>query len=305
MVALTGPYVVIEGPRQSGRTTLARAIAGRTGAVIDRQPWPMALHEDFLDVLHRHHRGSVVLDGFHLSDHLLTENLDAFGLWQITGGLLARDALFVLVRPAGERDPRWEGAAQALREAGVPVVVYDRSEAGSYSRTLRLAEAWVRSREGRPRLFGDRVPGLGNLRDPRVVYVGEQAPHVPRLRQRAKRRGWDPDRYVRLHARFSRSARGIFDSDSGRYLWRALGDGVGRYAIVNAVQLDGTRLRNHLDREVLERQPDARWVALGRIAAEELRACGLVAEEAPHPQYWRRFHHHRIAEYARRLRGEE
>lgn len=296
LVTLNGPYVVVEGPPASGKSTLSKALAKQHGLVLDKRPFDMAMYHDYLDVLYRHRSSGAVLDGFHLSDP--TGGLSGYEQWQLEGSLMARSAVVVYCRPAGGDIP-WDEKIDRIRQSGLPVIVYDRGEPGSWSVAVDLVGAWVRSRGGGGGIFDNRIVGLGNLRNPTTVYVGNQAPARVQLTARARRKGWDLDRYVWRFCTLTDHYREVVDRDSGQYLWRALVDIPMRdYAIVQAVQLDGSLLGDHM-----EDPPDIRWVALGGQASQELTRSGVVHEAIPHPSRWRRYRHQELDAYTAQILG--
>jgi hypothetical protein len=83
--------------------------------------------------------------------------------------------------------------------------------------------------------------------------------------------------------------------NSSAYLSTALARGNLReeeIAFINAYRWDGTP-------RSIPQFP--RVVALGAAAAHQCRRQGIQFKQAPHPQYWRRFHRHQFNEYVRLL----
>lgn len=88
-------------------------------------------------------------------------------------------------------------------------------------------------------------------------------------------------------------------TDSALYLTRALDDagfGEGQLAFVNAYSLTSVIPR------ALPRTYE-RVIALGEKASEVCALQNLTHEGVPHPQFWRRFHHHDVRSYADMLKG--
>ena len=94
-------------------------------------------------------------------------------------------------------------------------------------------------------------------------------------------------------------------SDSARYLWEALGQVEGwqerRGAWTNAWSVNGEARPLWI---IVEALPVLRRVvALGNAAHRECVRQGVNDITVPHPQYWKRFHHHKREDYIDMLRS--
>ena len=85
-----------------------------------------------------------------------------------------------------------------------------------------------------------------------------------------------------------------YRNTSGHYLLRAI-DRWNRFAIVNSLS-DRTGKQRDLTR-VCEAFGNPNVIALGKRASQVLARQGISHVDVPHPQYWRRFHHHKLDEY--------
>lgn len=166
----------------------------------------------------------------------------------------------LFAEPPEVRSPHWFSAAYARLVALAGPRPPDLEHAPCHERARRAS--W-----GRPPDFPDPA-AVGSTR-PALVLVGEMAPR----------------------------GQPAFRSRSGHWLLRALrsaGWDELEVLVTNACE-PGTRNRGKRRTEVLRAlgawltPAGASWVALGRVAGEVLRAAGVAASEAPHPQWHARF----------------
>lgn len=327
---------MIEGPDGTGKTALARALVEHGFAYAHFGPPEGDALPYYLSRLRAADAGSgVVADRLHLGSIVYGRvfrggpDLTDHELWLVEGYLLARGCLLVYAHvPPAEADanlargPNDENARiyedparrrrvrrlfdEAFKRTQLPVWDYDytsrdRSWDFTADFAAALAEAAADLRRRRPRFEASMI---GNTVDPDVVYVGDRPNRYDRAVGLARRRGRPPAAVLRF-SRLLGDDGTVFNSASGRYLFQALRAGGARlaqYCVVNAVQWDGREVR-----DLVAEDPGwwrgRRVVALGGRAAAALERAGVPHRLVPHPQYVRRFHYARLAEYAALLSG--
>lgn len=334
---MAGPFIVLEGPDGSGKTTLANALVTR-GLAYGHCGAPTEPAREYFTRELRRHVGPAVLDRLHVGSYVYghvfrgRDDMTDFDHWLFNGELLAANALLVHCTPPAEASLRvletrppndadaliYEDVAKqaAVRQRYheyitgpanvVPTISYDFTKPDDLAATVRACMAWVLA--ARSSFVRERVPVLGNTSAPTVLLVGDQPASRPRAQAHARVHTYSPAQAQQFCERLARRAwptRALFNSTSGLYLYGAMtavGLSLRSTCIVNSVELDGRRLDELVDVERARVVP--RVVALGRNAATELRRVGVTHEVAPHPQHWRRFHYKDVWTYGRMLLGE-
>lgn len=335
MAVKIGPFIIVEGADGSGKTTLGQHLASHGLRYAHASAPTRPTRRYNLDLVYA--TGSGVIDRLHPSSFVYqtafegVDPLSQFDHWLLDGVMMSALTATVYCRPSDEaldavlarpsRDAGEDAEYEAVeRRAQVrhlydiyfdqygqlPHWRYDYTQADAFEAIVAQCLLW-HDTMGRWQHPLEEVPTLGNTVSPRYVLVSDEPRIATRLRERALARGWDPKRYIdrfsRLHGRLE-----VFDSPSGHYLWRALTAAplrLGDVLVVNARQLDGTRLAALLGEGIPDEWRAAEWVALGKRADEELTVLGLPHRAVPHPQFVRRFHHKELARYARAITGVE
>lgn len=325
----TGPWIVLEGPDGGGKSTLAERLVSQAGYDLAHcGPPEKPAFEFYADAL-REHPGPTVFDRLHVGSYVYgrafrgRDDMSMHERWLMDGLLWRNDTLMVVARPPDWRldqslergpdnadaqvyeDPARRALVRQLyddivaergeRVVDLPTFVYDfTSDAQGLEATIVRIRGWLRSRhvagEG---LIPDDIPAIGNVRNPKYVFVGEQPHCRAKILQRARAKKLDVTRYVEIAHMMERlSPPVVFNSLSGRYLQQALGSlSLSDYCIFNALQLDGTQLSDFVRPPQVTRLLDegAEFVALGAVASKELTRAGIVHRQAPHPQWVKRF----------------
>lgn len=285
--------VIIEGPDGAGKTTLAEHLSKRYWLSYHHEgPPPPGIeplyhYAKLLDNA-RHPRGSgVVFDRFALGERVygpVLRGRDAIGLdgWRVFKRLLkASGAISVLCLPSYE-------VCHASWASGRHELILDRQRFNAtYSHWVALRAEFdiiydYRTSSGLeldlhqmntmiwpPPVIGDPMA--------KYVLVGDV--------------GSDKNCPVDL-AFFG-------TTDSAAYLTAALdlaGFQENELAWVNAYTLEGYQQRLPDDKRY-------RLIALGGRAVAACKRQNLDCHAVPHPQYWRRFHHHDMQKYADMLKG--
>lgn len=286
--------VIIEGPDGAGKTHLAQALANQHGLTYHHEGPPPAgvdplYHYGSLLEEARATRAGVVFDRFALGERVygpILRGKDGFGDdgWRVFTRLLrAAGAHHILCLP--DYTTCYDSWASGRAELFHNRTLFGQTYSGWTHWSHRQLDAQITlvydyKRDPRtPWLSGRmmwRSPVIG---DPlaRYLLVGD--------------RGSDPMCATDL-AFFGRT-------DSAAYLTRAL-DVAGFHehelAWLNAFKVDGS------PNEIQGHESFTRVIALGNLAAGECRRQGVEYLPVPHPQYWRRFRHHDMEEYAGMLR---
>jgi len=195
----------------------------------------------------------------------------------------------------------------------IPTIWYDWTQHRSQDLVRAILTAHDDRMLARPFLH-ESVPAIGNVVNPRYVFVGEQPHTRVLLKRRATRRYPGRDQRTGRYAAWQRmceiasgmrTSELVFDSSSGGYLATALmnsGLRLTDYCVFNSTLLDGRTVDQFMRRVPL----GAEFVALGDVASHALDGMGLPHRRVPHPQHVRRFFYKRgMLEYPKVLLGEQ
>ena len=330
-----GPYIVIEGPDGTGKTTLAAEIVRRTGANYLHCGPPDRPALDFYLGKLRSVKGPTVVDRLHVGSYVYglafrnAPDMSDFENWLIEGFLYAHGAQLVycdaprtvidknLARGPDNPDASiYEAPAKRtlvrtlyerrLMSTELPLVRYDyTSYAGAFEDTVEsIHETLVIDA-----LLHSTLPELdaiGNTVFPKYVLVADRPSWYDRAVKHACGRGMTPWERSQFLTRVNRRSHDlVLASTSGRYMYMAIKSAelkLSEFAMLNSVQGDGRRLSGGMEMTPMI-QDDTDVVALGRNAATELIQAAQPYRVIPHPQHWRRFHYKDVLEYADMLRG--
>lgn len=286
--------IILEGPDGGGKTTLARELAELLRLEYRHEGPP----PPNVNVLHHYGRllddarsKDVVFDRLALGERIygpLLRGEDRLGVggWEIFHRLVtAVDAFSVLCLPSLEVcisnwraktndlltntlqvETAWAGYAHlhGVHESLFDQWVFDYTRTGSFDSLVRQLSAHQNTSQALPaQMIGGPYA--------RTLFVGEQIGDVT---------GLDLPFFT--------------DAGSAAYLWRAIE--------LARLQPESIAFINAFDRHgVPNPLPQfERIVALGRKAEDRCEEASLVqVVGVPHPQYWKRFKHHAVNEYAR------
>lgn len=266
------------------------------------------------------------------------DDLTDFERWILDGTIMSRQGVCVYAKPPFEatqknleRGPDNADAAiyedpakrQAVRDLydqyfdpasglnGLWTIPYDYTQPGAFD---ELSATLARLPEFSYPTPVDSVPALGNTVYPKLVLVGDQPSGytkiVKRMRQRAGE-GWTVNQCERFLELASQPWlwEPPFVSQSGRYLHLALTASkvpLSDVCIFDATHWDGRRVSNFLDRKSNYWrlwEDEARFVALGKNADEELTLAGIEHDTVPHPSWWMRTNYKDCRGYGKLLKG--
>lgn len=335
-----GPFIVLEGPDGVGKTTLANAIQKMTGWPIihsgppERLAWEEWIGKTLVDgpaIFDRLHLGSIAYAGVFRNMYDVTDHEN----WMVEGWLMSRGCILVYCDVPREvqdrnlsRGPTDPDAqiyeAREKRDAvrrlyqdyfagaldvkpNIEPVYYD------YTKNNMAAMArWIIALASRQLDDDDRnllpsVIAAGSIVMPRRIFIGDEPNDLTKLRARARKRGLDEARAIRLGFALNRAVHhNTFAGGSGRYLHlclRMAGIELKNTLIFNSLTWDGKNVLEVLDPGRLF--PGAEIIALGNKAeTRALKAGWWVDRKIPHPQYARRFFYKYQHEYAEMLRGD-
>jgi len=351
---LRSPFVILEGPDGSGKTTLAEAFVKQGFSYAHCGPPERNAFEHWYAEAYAN-QGPVVFDRLHVGSYVYgtvfrgADDMSRFERWLFDGMMVAADATMVYTRPpttvmdaaqgTGDRGPdavyesRMAQVYDAYTEffgdtrneigdgfvdhmprgmSDIPTIVYDWTRHDPQSIIDYVARRhWNHELLGR--VVKQDVPAIGNVYDPRYIFVGEQ-PHARELlRRRATRRypgRANTERRNTAWARMCEIASAlptrevVFDSSSGGYLATALmntGLSLNDYCVFNSTLLDGRTAK-----DFILRTGGAKVIALGNVASAALDAADIRHTRVPHPQHVKRFFYKRgLLEYPKVLLGTQ
>lgn len=302
--------IVIEGCDGSGKSTLARDLVERlhrcfpdaeTRLVHRGPPQQHVLTEYELEIeaYRPDGRTHLVIDRWHLGELVYgplrrgRSQLDLGGLLHVELLLASRGAVGVyLTTLALDQAERLAARGERLDFGEFTDVKrgFEQALTSSRLRWLRFRNPTAQSQQEIVKAAlgtQQRVAALGTVpryvgpTRPDVLLVGEQQGTHPTWAQLGHTSPFVP-----------------YPGTSGNYLLRALTtDELAkiRFGIVNAFEEPARTVH-----EIVGRPP---VVALGVPASTKLTEAGVGHRMVYHPQYWRRFHHHKLAEYAVAIRG--
>ena len=283
--------VVLEGPDGAGKTTLANWLRDKHGYQIVKTGATKPGENVFVNYTNTllaaiAHPGCTVLDRFHIGEAVYgpllrgEDRLGDQGRALIERIVAARGVALVICSPP------WPTLLKGWRSKDDLLKRVDQLRAvrcGFLSEAKRLELStydWTRGKE----LTTNPAPPL-----PAVMTGYHQADTL-----------WVGERPGKARVEWDLPFHSV--TGSARYLWESLPPGEERrWAWVNAFNAadepsDLTDCVNSLPRL-------KQVVALGKVAARECTRQGVAyAILVPHPQYWRRFHHHEQAAYAELLK---
>lgn len=303
-------WVGIDGTDGTGKSTLAEAIVDElerrvrlelipSGAVklLHKGPPERSVLEEYATDVEYDHETHYVFDRWHFGELVyapLYRNTGPYGALGLAGFrwvekfLQARGATFYVVDQPYDvvkqrLETRGEDYLQSHHVEGVLERYREVQElscltAPSFPAPATLAEVPELARNIVNDAVENAAPGAP-LRD-FPSYVG--GPYSEVLLVGEKRGGQPP---------FASQACFMpLKNKSGEFLWSVLPDPFWRtVGVVNAVEDDVPALLMHLDRPAV--------VALGGVASKVLTSAGINHGRVPHPQYCKRFHNSRQAEY--------
>lgn len=337
--------VILEGPDGSGKTTLAEAL-GRVGYEYDHCGAPEKLAVDYYKDALRRHGGPVVIDRWHAGSYVYgtafrgMDDLSPDERWTLEGTAMAQGGVMVYTIPPAEvidknleRGP--DNAEAAIYEVPekramvrnlyqrfmggmtqMPLIQYDYTVMLALESTVKAVRDW-HLRFDQDAMLPAHIPALGNIVDPKYVFVGDEPSGRPKVLRSAKKLyPNDPARRARF-AELAFSMADYYDRvpfqdcTSGRYLQIALstaGLKLSDYCVFNSRQLDGEDVASFMPYDSFESTAvgwkDAQVVALGNEASKRLAAAGFPHRTVPHPSFWKRFHYRDFRTYAKALKGE-
>ncbi len=334
-----GPYVILEGPDGTGKTTIADHFVReyRFQYVHCGPPEKDALH-NYLDLI-RQYKGLMVADRLHVGSWVYGTafrggpDMTDYEEWAFEGYLLARGTLMLNCNVAGsvidknlERGPDNEDAkvfedptkrlwlrtlykSYMYERTALPVLEYDYTVGNMGAMAAEVSHRLGELKRKLPRFEAGMI---GNSVNPGLVLVGEQPHGRVRIAQRFKARGPEAvERAMRIIGRTRDRGGALNEGPAGRYLFQALRTaklGLKDVCILNAIQWDGRTINDlaTADRGWWTNKYDnEKVVALGNVADRELDAAGIPHRMVPHPQFVRRFHYKRVSEYGKMIRGTE
>jgi len=330
-----GPYIVLEGPDGTGKTTLANEIIRRTGAnYVHCGPPDGPALEYYLRKL-RSVKGPAVVDRLHVGSYCYgiafrhAPDLTEFENWLIEGFLYAHGVQLINCELPAEmvdknlaRGPDNADAAiyenpakrELLRElykermlaTELPLVHYDyTSYCGAFEDIASYIGNALRI-DTRAHESLTELDAIGNMVNPRHILIADRPSWYDSTENRLRKQGLLPTWRVEFMKRFNRRFGGlVLNSTSGRYMYMALQSAQLRlrdFAMFNSVQGDGRHLP-----ETMWGLPLKFWtqagdiVALGRNAGSELARANVPYRAVPHPQHVRRFHYKDVMRYGAAL----
>ncbi len=333
-----GPYVVLEGPDGTGKTTMADHLVREYGFQYTHcgPPEKDALH-NYLDLL-RQQRGWVVADRLHVGSWVYGTafrggpDMTDYEEWAFEGYLMARGTVMLYCTTSEEvinqnlargpdspdaeiyEDPskrRWLTSLYndyMNNRTVLPIIKYDYTVGNMGATAAEVAHRVGAMNEKIPRFEAGMI---GNSVDPALVLVGEQPHGRVRIAQRFKERGPEAvERALRIIGVTRDRGGALNEGPAGRYLFhatRAVGLGLKDFCVVNAIQWDGRTVDDLVSEDPVwwTRQYDkGNVVALGNVADAKLKDAGVPHRMVPHPQFVRRFHYKRVSEYGKMIMGE-
>jgi thymidylate kinase len=317
--------IVIEGTDGTGKSTLANELGRR---VLETRPnervevihfgppklHPLTEYEHVVDVYRPGQGRTIICDRLHWGEMVYSEiyrngsQLGPWGFWHVEQALAARGALIIWAdgdearirerqSQLGEDFLQPEHALEV--QAAFERVALEESTLGSvrFDSTVPVEEQWesdeLLSLAGALEVLTPddpaRWPSYVGCRAPTLLLVGEAPNYSAANRPRGHVAAFVP-----------------YPESSGRYLLEQVvlplpleeQRLVGLVNAYNEPSGEVTQLRELW--HVLGR-PDV--VALGNKARDQLEAQSVPHRHAPHPQYWRRFHHREGAAYRELVLG--
>lgn len=338
--------VVLEGPDGSGKTTLAEAL-GREGYEYAHcgAPEKPAFYY-YMDGL-RSTQGPTVMDRFHVGSYVYgtafrhMDDLSDYERWTLEGTVLGQGGVMIYTCPPAhvtaknlERGPDNEEATIyevpekqleirqlyehfMSRRTQLPLINYDYSSAPNALEAVVANVKMLHRQFEREAMLPPDVPVVGNIVNPKYVFVADEPSTRPKILQRSRQL------YPGDAAKQQRFQTGVFamadyynkvpfqKCTSGRYLHLTLTTAdipLTDYCIFNSRLLEGQEIAQYLGPDVFESSApgwkNAEVVALGNEADKRLTVAGFPHRTVPHPSYWKRFHYRDIYGYAKQLKGD-
>lgn len=284
--------ILLEGPDGAGKTTLAKQLATRYDLSYHHEGLPpagMPPLQHYGNLLEAARRGdcNVVFDRFALGERVYgplfrgADNITPSG-WRIFERLVrATGAIQVMCLPS------YDTCYRAWRSGRREMFAGDDDLRKIYNAFSGLTGTQHRVFDYEEPLAFDEL--CTYLEQPRLVLPAGVV-------------GSPGSRYLFVGERPNGAVPLPFFSASGssRYLQRAIelaGFSELEIMLANAYRMLGSTEPSNLQLGQVV------TVALGSVAAAACRAQGLHTFAVKHPQYWRRFQHHHIEDYATALRG--